>query len=408
MNQEPPSNNNPNNQVNPPNQSETAITEINPTEVVRFEQPVNSTPSTSTYTEKTERFKTWVELIKNIGPYIWLVVILVVIIPLIGQIFIAKAFAPNDTQKVQKHDTEVVVKMVDWTKVNESLKANLDQARNSAEKYAEKELDVWVDELMKRVDNSFLDWYFGYFNQKSIEYKSFFVQLSAGAAHLVNSNNPTPEQKVAEEITQDFQTEFANRVLRPEISQLRLERLTQETVNHYADDLKYTINNFPTKKYKISQADWDRYLNEIAITINDSEGKSSSLSLKVLVGGGGYLALKPLVAPLVLKVGSKVVAKMASKLGAKIAVKTGAVFTGKVASALLDATVGVGIIIWDLWDTKHTAAIEKPILRENIAAYLQEVKASLLNNSESGIMTVIRQIEGEIVSNLDKYVDLSN
>ena len=407
MNQEQPSNNNPNNQVNPPNQSETAITEINPTEVVRFEQPVNSTPSTSTYTEKTERFKTWVKLIKVIGPYIWLVVIVVVIIPLIGQIFIAKAFSPNDTHKVQKHDTEVVVKMVDWTKVNDSLKANLDQARNSAEEYAEKELDVWGDELMKRVDNSFLDWYFGYFNQKSIEYKSFFLQLSAGAAHLVNSNNPTPEEKVAEEITQDFQTEFANRVLRPEISQLRLERLTRGTVDHYLDELKDTLNNVPIK-YNIPQADWDRYLNEIAITINDSEGKSSSFSLKVFVGGGAYLALKPLVAPLILKVGSKVVVKMASKLGTKIAVKTGAVFTGKVASALLDATVGVGIIIWDLWDTKHTAAIEKPILRENIAAYLKEVKASLLNNSESGIMTAIRQIESEIVSNLDKYVDLSN
>jgi len=407
MNQEQPSNNNPNNQVNPPNQSETAITEINPTEVVRFEQPVNSTPSTSTYTEETERFKTWVELIKNIGPYIWLVVILVVIIPLIGQIFIAKAFAPNDTQKIQKHDTEVVFKPVDWTKVNESLKANLVQARNSAEEYAEKELDVWGDELMKRVDNSFLDWYFGYFNQKSIEYKSFFLQLSAGAAHLVDSNNPTPEQEVAEEITQDFQTEFANRVLRPEISQLRLERLTRGTVDHYLDELKDVLNNVPIK-YNIPQADWDRYLNEIAITINDSEGKSSSFSLKVFVGGGAYLALKPLVAPLILKVSSKVVAKLASNLGTKIAVKTGTVFTGKVASALLDATVGVGIIIWDLWDTKHTAAIEKPILRENIATYLKEVKASLLNNSESGMMTAIRQIESEIVSNLDKYVDLSN
>jgi len=407
MNQEQPSNNNPNNQVNPPNQSETAITEINPTEVVRFEQPVNSTPSTSTYTEKTERFKTWVKLIKVIGPYIWAVVILVVIIPLIGQIFIAKAFAPNDTQIVQKPNKEVVVILPDWTKINESLKANLDQARNSAEEYAEKELDVWGDELMKRVDNSFLDWYFGYFNQKSIEYKSFFLQLSAGAAHLVNSKNPTPEEKVAEEITQDFQTEFANRVVRPEISQLRLERLTRGTVDHYLDELKDVLNNVPIK-YNIPQADWDRYLNEIAITINDSEGKSSSFSLKVFVGGGAYLALKPLVAPLILKVSSKVVAKLASNLGTKIAVKTGTVFTGKVASALLDATVGVGIIIWDLWDTKHTAAIEKPILRENIAAYLKEVKASLLNNSESGMMTAIRQIESEIVSNLDKYVDLSN
>jgi hypothetical protein len=141
--------------------------------------------------------------------------------------------------------------------------------------------------------------------------------------------------------------------------------------------------------YKITQADWNRYLSDIAITINDNEGKISNLSLKVLAGGGSYLALKPLVAPLVLKVGRKVLAKLASKAGAKIATKTGAVVAGKVGTLFLDATVGVGIIIWDVWENNHTANIEKPILHDNIATYLQELKNSLLNNSENGIMTVM-------------------
>jgi hypothetical protein len=405
MNQEQGSNNNEENQVKPLDQPETYIVKISQDDI-KVEPPINSIQAT--YSEKTERFKTWVQLLKSIGPYIWMTVILIVIIPLIGQIFIANAFSPNNTpQKTAKDDHAIVVKQPDWRKVNESMKATLDQARNTSEEYANQKLDLWIDELMKRVDDSFLDWYFGYFNQKKLEYQSFFVQLSSSAERLINSNKPTPEEKVAEVITQEFQTEFANRVLRPEISQLRLERLTQETVEHYLRDLRYHLNDVPIK-YQIPQADWDRYLNEIAITINDSEGKTSTLSLKVLAGGGAYLALKPLVAPLVLKVGSKVVAKMASKVGVKIATKTGVVFTGKVASALLDATVGVGIIIWDLWDTNHTATIEKPILRENIAAYLQEVKVSLLNNSEKGIMTAIKQIESQIVTNLDKYAPLSH
>jgi hypothetical protein len=357
-----------------------------------------------TFAEKTERMQAWVQFIRAVAPFIWAIVILIVIIPLVGQIFIVNAFSNKTGTTETKLPVEVVEEHpVDWSKVNEAMKLTLDNAYKSAEDYASKELDVWVDELMSRVDGSFLDWYFGYFNQKQIEYKSLFVQLSSGAARLLNPNNPTPAEKVAEVVTKDFQEEFAKRVLIPQTSQLRLERITQQTVKHYLDELRGNINSIPVK-YQLPQADWERYLNEIAITINDTEGKISNLSLKVLAGGGSYLALKPLVAPLVLKVGSKVVTKLASKAGAKVATKTGTVLAGKLGAAVLDCTVGVGIILWDVWDTNHTAHVEKPILHDNLAAYLQEVKFSLLNNRENGIMTVIDQIQNKIVPNLNKFM----
>lgn len=329
--------------------------------------------------------------------------ILVVIIPLIGQIFIANAFSIKPEAKVTQHPKEVIVPPVVWSRVNEAMKLTLDNAYKSAEDYASKELDIWVGELMNSVDDSFLDWYFSYFNQKQIEYKSLFVQLSSGAIHLLNPNNPTPADKVAEVITEDFQTEFAKRVLRPQTSQLRLERLTQQTVKHYLDELRGNINNIALE-YKIPQADWDRYLSETAISIYDAEGKISNLSGKVLVSGGAYLALKPLVGPFILKVGSKVVAKLASKAGAKIATKTGTVVAGKALGAFLDCTIGVGIILWDVWDNNHTAHVEKPILRDNLAGYLQEVKGSLLKNPENGIMTVIEQIQSRIIPNINQII----
>lgn len=357
-----------------------------------------------TYAEKTDRIQTWVQFIRAVAPFIWATVILIVIIPLVGQLFIANAFS-NKTGTTETNPPITVVKehTVDWSKVNEAMKLTLDNAYKSAEDYASQELDVWVSELMSRVDSSFLDWYFGYFNQKQLEYKSLFVQLSAGAAHLLNPKSPTPAEKVAEVVTEEFQKEFAKRVLIPQTSQLRLERITQQTVKHYLDELRGNINSIPVK-YELPQADWERYLNEIAITINDTEGNISNLSLKVLAGGGSYLALKPLVAPLVLKVGSKVVTKLASKAGAKVATKTGAVLAGKLGAAVLDCTVGVGIILWDIWDTNHTAQVEKPILHDNLAAYLQEVKFSLLNNRENGIMTGIDQIQSKIVPNLNKFI----
>ena len=68
------------------------------------------------------------------------------------------------------------------------------------------------------------------------------------------------------------------------------------------------------------------------------------------------------------------------------------------------STESIGKDLWDVWDTNHTAHVEKPILHDNLAAYLQEVKFSLLNNRENGIMTVIDQIQNKIVPNLNKFM----
>ncbi|MEB3282877.1 MAG: hypothetical protein VKK42_28550 [Lyngbya sp.] len=372
-------------------------------------QPFSPSADTSgSYAEKTKRILAWVQVIRSISPFVWAIVILLVIIPLGGQFFINQAFDSGSVnRKSEPPKTAIVQPRVNWQEVDTAVAQALTSAHDQAENYASQQLDLWIDDLMVRVDDNFLGWYFGYFNQKQIEFKSVFVQLSSGVANLLNPDLPSPSEKVAEVITRDFQEEFAKRVLRPQIAQLQLERLTQQTVKQYLNALSGNLNQIPLS-YQIPQADWNRYLNDIAISIYDTEGEVSNLSLKVLVGGSAYLAMKPLVAPLVLKVGSKMAANLAGKAGAKIALKTGASLTGKMAAGLLDCTVGVGILLWDIWDTYHTANIEKPILRETIAEYLEQVKASILDNPETGMMTAIDQLEGKIIHALDYSEDISS
>src|SRR3712207_7333511 len=56
-----------------------------------------------------------------------------------------------------------------------------------------------------------------------------FTWLHSAVAHWTNKNNRPPGQVVAEKLTEDFQTEFAKRVLRPKIAQLeRSEEHTSE------------------------------------------------------------------------------------------------------------------------------------------------------------------------------------
>ncbi|MCC3437964.1 MAG: hypothetical protein EAZ39_16675 [Oscillatoriales cyanobacterium] len=342
------------------------------------------------YSEKTERLKVITQFIKTVTPMIWTIVIIVVIIPLLGNFLISKSLTNTATTTV------VVSPPHDFSKINQDLKNAIQKANTTAETFASKELDKWETEVIARVDNSFLDWYFDYFNQKKME---FTVPFNFVKSAVLNRFDMTAASRaVSEKLTEDFQREFANRVLVPKNAQLKFQLITQDTANLYIAEVSKNVK-VVQNNYNIPQVQWDKYLNDIATTISD-KGNVSNLSLKVLVGGSGYLIAKPLILGVATKVGSKVTAKVASKAAAKIATKTGGTVASQLGVGLIDPIVGVGIIMWDLWDYNHTVTIERPILREHLVSYLKDVKKSLLTNPETGIMAAIYQLESGILKSL--------
>ena len=119
-------------------------------------------------------------------------------------------------------------------------RANMDQAlveaiqtaHESAQAFAQDELDTWELQLEGRVDH-FLDWYFGYLNQKKMEFMTPLVWMSSAAIHSINPKHMKANEAVMTRFTGDFQKQFAKQVLVPQTAQIRLENLTTETVNHY-------------------------------------------------------------------------------------------------------------------------------------------------------------------------------
>jgi len=353
-----------------------------------------------TYTEKTNRIKAWSQFLKSVTPFIWVAVILIVIIPLIGRGFISHSVTAdleNSDDRIAQ--VEVSRTIVDQNDIDQAIITAITDAHHQAESFASERLDEWVDKLMTRVDHNFLDWYFDYFNQKKLEFSAPFIWLSSAAAHWIDTNNQPPGQVVAEKLTESFQTEFAKRVLRPRIAQLELERITRDTINLYISKLGSNIATVQSS-YQIPQGQWERYLGDIGVTINDTEGNISNLSLKLLTGGSTILIAKAMM-PLVTKIGSQVAVSFAGKATAKMAAKTGGIVAGKFGAQLVDPIVAVGIIIWDVWDHQHTVKVDKPILREAILDYLEEVKVSLLDNPENSITAAIDQLEGGILKSIE-------
>lgn len=399
MNDEPSQNLEPVPASEPASASATNVT--NPADI-KLEQPIVN--ENATYAEKTDRLKAITKFLKTVSPLIWVGVFCLVILPLVGNWIISQSVTSNRSVSSPVSSPVSTVTLPappDLGKVNLEIQGAINKSHALAENFASKELDTWEGELNGRVD-SFLDWYFNYFNQKTMEFATPFKFIVSAVTHKFDMS--AASQKVAEKLTEDFQREFAKRVLVPKLAQMRLESITTETTSLYVSELGKNIKGIQSS-YNIPQGEWEKYLNDIAVTINDTEGTLSNFSLRVLIGGGGYIVAKPLLIGLAGKVGSKVMTKFAGKAAAKMAAKTGGTVAGQLGVSLIDPIVGVGILIWDIWDYDHTVKVERPILRQNILAYLDQVKISLLKNPESGIMTAINQLEVSILKGIQSAPD---
>ena len=183
-----------------------------------------------------------------------------------------------------------------------------------------------------------------------------------------------------------------------------MEKITNEAVNVYVSEIRSKLDEIP-ERYNIPREKWSWYLHNIAVMTEGVEGnRQVSLTLKTLTAssvGGAVLLAKPLKA-VGLKMGSSLSTKLAAKSTAKMAAKTGQKVAGSAGGKLLGPIVGVAIIIWDVMDHQTTKDEAMPILRENIEMYLSEVRDSMVYDAENGVVSVLYEIENNVVASLQK------
>lgn len=338
----------------------------------------------------TKLLKLLTESRKLIVSLIWLMVG-VVILSTVGRYLYQRN---RPAVAVRPSEAAVPAPERDWSTVDAAIAEALKTARNKAWTQASAKLDVWIVALTARVDNDFLEWYFSYWTQQVIGLKGMWYWT----VHKVMSDEPT----LAEKITEDIQEEFSKRVLRPQISQLEIERITREVLEIYVTELSEGLKAIPSR-YQIPHPLWERHLEDIALLTSTTEGnRNVSLSLKTVavsstVAAG--MAVKTL-GPVIGKVGGKVSAKLAGKATAKLAAKTGAKVAGKSGGKLAGPIIGVGVLIWDVWDHHHTKAVERPILRQNLMDYFAEMKQGFLHEPETGIISILTAMETGVLKQL--------
>lgn len=335
-----------------------------------------------------------IEAPRALSSLIWAIIALVILAHL-GRLFLPTQ-SPEKGRPTEVREVGIPsdVQMRLDGEVADALRA----ASAAAEAHGRAQLAEWVGRLMENVDPNFLNWFFGYWHQQYMGLQALF----RGVVHWVDTHTVESGQPTAEEsLTLSFQSEFTARVLRPEIAKLELERMTREVVHKYVETLRAKLQVIPTR-YALKEADWHRYLSDLSRM--GSRTDRAELLLGDILKAGTVAAAVGIGAKLTAPIGAmgaKVLGSFAGKAGAKLAAKTGGKVAGKAAGGwLAGPIIGVGILLWDVWDTKQTAAEQRPILKRNIEDFLHAMAEDLLKNPETGMMAAIAGMEGDVLRSL--------
>ncbi|MBO1346444.1 MAG: hypothetical protein EBE86_003100 [Hormoscilla sp. GUM202] len=171
----------------------------------------------------------------------------------------------------------------DWSEVDRYPIEAVRTAHDSTEEFATYELDRWLDHLMQKVDDRFLNWYFSYLHQKKIEFSAHFTWLFLAGDYALNrfrsekDKNLNPNRAYQEKLIADFERKFNQLVLDPEAGGKFLRELAARVGRNYASALGKKFAQVKSA-YKIPDGDWERYLNDLATLVYDTGNSKSSLS----------------------------------------------------------------------------------------------------------------------------------
>jgi len=275
--------------------------------------------------------------------------------------------------------------------LDQAVRDSLQKARDQALAYGDAQLTAWSSKVMIRVD-PFLDWYFGYCQQQSLSARALWY----AACHWLDPGQPTDTER----LRRDLQTLIASQVLRPEIAQRELSRITEDSVNLYVDQVRIHLSSIPSQ-VPITDPDWDNYLDEIsALCARVEGGRSTPLTLKALLTSttAGMVFLAKPLKELTVRAAAQVVPRLAVRLATRAggAVEVRAVGVAGVGGKFVGPLVTIGVIVWDVYDHRSTVARERPILKQSIADYLTTVREDLLKGPH-GLSSTLSNLEADLV-----------
>lgn len=278
---------------------------------------------------------------------------------------------------------------VDWSEVDGAIREVLADARGRARERAEQRLNAWHAELMTRVEEDFLPWYFAFWGQQWRDLKT--------AGYLVGDWSGWMDAERA--VREDFRDAFAARVMPPGETQLRMEAIAREALTVYLDRARRELPEIP-REYRIPREDWQQHLAQIGLQLRRSEAQTEAVptTLKGLVAFGtagttaAVLRGSQALHRVGVAAGSWAPRATAGATGTALAGRTGLRLGGR----FLGATALAALVAWDVYDHHHREAELRPRLRERLGAYLDGLRNRMLDDGTHGVLAPVHELEARI------------
>jgi len=244
------------------------------------------------------------------------------------------------------------------------------KARDAADIAAEKLLSDWIDQIQRDIDEKYLPWHFSYLNQQSMQLRQAYF----ATAGLVTD---TP---ASEKMIEYLQREFESRVLSPETAQLKYRNITAQVISVFFAELTNQLTM--QLEYSVPTAEWQQYLDSTAQISSRIQGlRNVPLPMKAATSFGA------------IKAGQMICrSSLMAKLGFSAVTKGTATTLSKVSLWTTAAT-----LLWECWDHAHTVSVNKPLLRESLSKYLDQVKTEL----HGEIMKTVTDIEMQVSQSIE-------
>ena len=287
------------------------------------------------------------------------------------------------------------VSVVDWRAVDAGIKRSLENAHDKAERYAEVEVQAWINELQTRLQEDFLPWWFGYFQQQG-------VMLCAAGWWMCDT--PLVEGVLGkQESMQDrletlVEREFHARVLQPRSAQLRIEKIARKTVEVYLLAVQSELDRVQVE-FSVTNQEWDRYLAGLPMTVMTLEAnRQVGLMVKGIAVSGGAAALK-IGRSLTGRVRSLVVRRVNQEF-----LEHGAMMGGRVAGRYAGWWIAGICVVWDLVDHHRCVRQNQPVLRRSMGVYLDELQEQVLRDQRCGVLVVLDEVQRDLILELEREV----
>lgn len=330
-------------------------------------------------------------MLRTINTLVWLAVGAVALSAL-GHLFLGQPApakfvdkpAPVRLDVARRHELDLEVRRI------------LASARQETEADARTRVKAIVAQMQARVEPDFLDGYFGYLHQQKLGLNSLYY----GLRKRLDATQPTAEEHLAAE----FRSEFASRVVKPEIAGLLLRRVNERAVDEYVTRVRARLAGLPAK-YEIPQPEWERYLEGIGtLGARPEANRQVPLTLKaiVLTATPGVVWAGARLASLAEAATARLSGVAAAEVATATAARAGGAMAARAGGRMLGPIIGLALLTWDALDHQATVSTQLPLLARSLNEYLDAMGEDLVTAPGSGVMSAIDELEQALIRGLAK------